>query len=305
MVTNYLPFDAYRLAWEPSQLLYLSLYYLSLTIPFFFGGLVIGIALSVQSERAGSTYAVNLLGSGLGPPLALLALATVGGPGAVIFCTFLGWLAVVAAQGSVIREERFVKRPIQRWLKIAGYSAITIILLSLTLYPPSLFEVRLTPYKSLSQAQLYPGSEVVFRQWNAISRVDVLQSEGIRSAPGLSFTYPDALPPQLGLVIDGDNLVPMSGPDQARFTGYLPLSLAFQLRPQANTLILEPGGGLAVLTAREHEAGPITVVQSNPTALAVVREYAGDDKGKLYDDPDLTLIIGEPRSFLRPNSPAI
>jgi hypothetical protein len=60
--------------------------------------------------------------------------------------------------------------------------------------PPSLFDVRLIPYKSLSQALLYPGSEIIFQEWNAFSRIDVIRSEGVRSAPGLSFAYTGEIP---------------------------------------------------------------------------------------------------------------
>jgi len=42
LAINYLPFDSFRIAWERVQLLYLTLYYLALVMPFFFSGLVIG-----------------------------------------------------------------------------------------------------------------------------------------------------------------------------------------------------------------------------------------------------------------------
>ncbi|MBF6309176.1 hypothetical protein IU462_30395, partial [Nocardia farcinica] len=38
LITNYLPFDSYRLALEPVQFVYLILYYLALLLPFGFGG---------------------------------------------------------------------------------------------------------------------------------------------------------------------------------------------------------------------------------------------------------------------------
>ncbi|HXV42614.1 MAG TPA: hypothetical protein VEC96_06095, partial [Anaerolineae bacterium] len=50
LAINYLPFDAYRLALERSQILWLILYFLALTIPFFFSGLVIGATLATQPE---------------------------------------------------------------------------------------------------------------------------------------------------------------------------------------------------------------------------------------------------------------
>ncbi len=307
---NYLPFDAYQIAWDRTQFLWLVLYYLSLTVPFFFSGLVIGVVLAVQPERAGSLYAANLLGAGLGPPLALFAMAVVGGPGTVFFCTFLGWLSVLSSRWSVFSERSAVAgnqlTEVNRWLRstqhaarITFYALIPLLLLYLTLRPPALFDVQLTPYKSLFQAQLYPGSEVAFSRWNAFSRVDVLQSDGIRSAPGLSFTYPGQLPPQLGLLIDGDNLSPITHPSGSDFTRYLPLAVAFQLRPAANVLILEPGGGLGVLTALENGAQSVTVVQSNHTAIEAVARHLEDFGQNLYADARVTVVINEPRSFLR------
>ncbi len=327
LTINYLPFDAYRLAWERLQLLWLTLYYLALTVPFFFNGLVIGAALAAQPERSGPLYAANLLGSSLGPLLALFALAAFGGPGTLFFCALLGWLAAASGQGSVasslsatqgrsplpvpLSASRFplpASRPpfhVSRFplpaLRFAIFLFITIALLYLTLRPPSLFDVRLTPYKALFQARLYPGSELIFSEWNAFSRVDILRSEGIRSAPGLSFAYPGQLPPQLGLTVDGDNLAPITRPTQLTFTAYLPLALGFELRPGADVLILEPGGGLAVLTALHAQGGvrSVTLVQSNHTVAEAVGQRLADFTGNLYADPRVTVVIDDPRSFLR------
>jgi len=295
LAINYLPFDAYRIAWEPVQLLWLGLYYLALAVPFFFSGLVVGVALVAHPGRAGPIYAANLLGAGVGSPLALLALANFGGPGTVFFCTLLGWLAVAGYQ-------MWGRQSIaHRLTLLAGHLSIIFVLFYLALHPPALFSVQLTPYKALSQAQLYPGSDLIFSQWNAFSRVDLLRSEGIRSAPGLSFAYAGQIPPQLGLLVDGDNLSPITRPTPATFTQHLPVALPFLLRSNADVLILEPGGGLAVLAALQNGARSVTVVHSNPTVVEVIRtEFAGFS-GKLYTDPRVSVVIDEPRSFLRRN----
>jgi hypothetical protein len=303
LAINYLPFDAYLLTLEPLQLLWLTLYYLILTLPFFFGGLVIGAALVTYPKQAGRLYAVNLLGSGLGPPLALLALTLVGGPGAVFICALPGWLAAVISYEAGVNGHQQKINGGQKFTLYAarflGYVAISALLLFLAFRPPALFEVRLTPYKSLSQALLYPGSEIIFQQWNAFSRVDVLRSQGIRSAPGLSFAYSGQLPPQLGLLVDGDNLAPISQADSSNFTAYLPLALGFTLRPNADVLILEPGGGLAVMAALQQGARVVTVVHSNHTAAEAIRHHFASFNNHLYDDPGVTLVVDEPRSFLR------
>jgi spermidine synthase len=292
LLINYSPFDAYRLAWEPSQLLWLLLYYLVITVPFFFGGVVIGTALSTHTSQAGPIYAANLMGSALGPPLALLFLATVGGPGTIFFCTLLGWFGFSTSTNRWGQQK-------YRLLRITFFGLVTLSLIFLTLFPPTIFDIRLTPYKSLAQAQLYPNSEIIFRRWNAFSRIDVIRSDGIRSAPGLSFAYGGEIPPQLGLTVDGDNLSPITQPIDPGFTRHLPLALGFGLRPNADVLILEPGGGLTVLTALQNGAKSVTVVQSNHTVAQAVGEEFANFAGNLYDDPRVTLIIDEPRSFLR------
>lgn len=305
LAVNYLPFDAYRLAWEPVQLLWLVLYYLALTVPFFCSGLVGGAALAAWPGRAGPLYAANLLGSGLGPLLALAALATLGGPGTVFVCSLLGWLGAIAALTPSSADLTGLRgKPIRS--QGAAALVIALALLTLAVRPPALFDVQLTPYKSLYQALLYPGSQVVYRRWNAFSRVDVVRSQGIRSAPGLSLAYRGELPPQLGLLVDGDNLSPISRPPaQAQadrpFTAYLPLALGFRLRPDAQVLVLEPGGGLAVLAALQAGARAVTVVQSNPTVVEVVGRRFAEFDGNLYTDPRVTVVVEEPRSFLRRN----
>jgi hypothetical protein len=160
-----------------------------------------------------------------------------------------------------------------------------------------LADIRLTPYQSLSQALLYPDSQIVFQKWNAFSRVDVIQSQGIRSAPGLSMAYPGGPPPQVGLTVDGQNLSPITPipSTEAEFADYLPPALAYQLRPHADVLIIEPGGGLAVLTALRGGAHSVTAVQSNPAVVNSVRGWGGE----LYADPRVSVVVDDPRSYLR------
>ena len=299
LIINNLPFDTYRIAWEPVQLIWLTLYYLALVVPFFFAGLVVGGALASRPERAGATYGANLLGSGMGPPLALISLAWLGGIGTLFVCTLLGLLAGLICL-TLLPGGELKPNTGHRFLRY-GVLLLIGITLALTILPPGLFEIKLTPYKTLSQTLLYPGSQVIRREWNAFSRVDVVRSQGIRSAPGLSFAYTGSLPPQLGLTVDGDNLTPISQQplSDATFSRHLLLSLAFELRPGADVLILEPGGGLAVLAALQNGARSVTVVQSNHTVANIVSRDLADFNQRLYNDPRLSLVINEPRSFLR------
>jgi hypothetical protein len=93
LLTNWLPFDSFSIAWDRRQIWILILHYLALATPFFFSGLALGFLLSVAPQFAGPTYAVNLLGSATGCLVALAAPRYLGGEGTVILCVALASLA--------------------------------------------------------------------------------------------------------------------------------------------------------------------------------------------------------------------
>jgi spermidine synthase len=180
-------------------------------------------------------------------------------------------------------------------LQVLTSSIIVLALLFLTIHTPSFLAIRLSPYKGLSQALLYPGAEVVFSRWNAFSRVDVIESQGVKSAPGLSLAYPNSLPSQLGLFTDGDNLSPITRPEKLDFVDYLPVSLPYHLRPQAKALIIEPKGGLDVLVALHEGASSVVAVESNPLVIEVARDAFQEP----YWDGRVTVAVENGRSYVR------
>ncbi|MBA4379524.1 MAG: hypothetical protein C0393_02360 [Anaerolinea sp.] len=283
LLINLLPFDSFSIAVDRRQIGILVLHYLALATPFFFSGMAVGLLLAAFPQESGKTYAFNLLGSATGCALALAAPSFLGSEGMV---TLSAGLAALAAVG------QFDK---------LSYRLAAITLLLFTFYDAALrlggqasipcLELRLSPYKSLSYALQYPGAEVIYRRWNAFSRVDVVRSPGIHSLPGLSYRYLQPLPTQDGLLVDGDNLSGILPANvEAAFTGHLPAAIAFQLRPAADTLILAPRGGLDILTALAHGARQVTAVEVNPLIVAAAPVYA---------DPRLRTVIESDRSYLR------
>lgn len=80
-LANTIPFDPFRITWDTMQLIYIMVFYLLLSIPFFFGGMIITLALS-QMEDVGRIYFSSLIGSALGAvlliPLSALGAITIG-----------------------------------------------------------------------------------------------------------------------------------------------------------------------------------------------------------------------------------
>jgi hypothetical protein len=78
LLTNWLHFDSFSIAWDRRQVWILILQYIALAAPFFFSGLALGFLLNRSPQHAGATYAVNLTGSATGCLLALNAPPHIG-----------------------------------------------------------------------------------------------------------------------------------------------------------------------------------------------------------------------------------
>src|SRR5687768_8051366 len=285
LITNWLPFDSFSIAWDRRQVWILILHYLTLAAPFFFSGMALGFLLTAFPQSAGRTYAVNLLGSAAGCVIALIASPYLGGEGIVTLSAAMVALVPILSLSKLCY-------PLLLGTLVLLIFAILDVGLRLTGRSSFPFmELRISPYKSLSYALQYPGAKVIHHQWNAFSRVDVVHSGGIHSLPGLSYRYLQPLPSLDGLLLDGDDLSPIlqSSTDPA-FVEYMPNAIAFHLRPQANVLILEPRGGLDILTALRLSSGQITTVEINPLIVNVV---------PIYDDPRVRVYIESDRSYLR------
>ena len=292
LLTNWLSFDSFSIAWDRRQIGILALHYTALALPFFFSGMATGMLLGIYAGSAGSVYALNLVGSALGCLGALAAPTFLGGEGTVILSSCLAAFAGLVSLFT--RQEN--PRKFKIWnIAVGLIFAINLIVFgwqAITKKPVPLFEIKYSPYKSLSYALQVPGAEIISQQWNAFSRVDVVASPGIRSLPGVSLRYLETPPPERGVLVDGDNLSPVVLPGaDLTFTDYLPGSAAYKLRPGARALILEPGGGLDLLTAANQGASQVKAVESN----ALITEAASH----IYALQNIETIHSTGRSFLR------
>jgi len=292
LLTNWMPFDSFSIAWDKRQYFILLIHYLTLCLPFFFTGLAVNLLILISPSAVGSIYAINLSGSAAGCLLALLAPGLLGGEGMISLCFVL---AAVAALGYfATSKEKSAKNAVQIFLTIILILFTSIDLALRLVNQPGLpfLSIRLSPYKGLSYVLQSPGAEIQFQRWNAFSRVDRVASSSIHSLPGLSYRFLDPLPLQDGLLVDGDDLSPVILPGyNPGFTEFLPQTIAFQLKPAAKTLILEPRGGLDILTAVEQGASKITAVELNPLIV--------DAATWIYSNPRVEVVFGSDRSFLR------
>jgi predicted membrane-bound spermidine synthase len=300
---NRLPFDSYSIAWDARQAGYLLLYYLLLVLPFALGGLVVSIALAAVPQRVNRTYAANLAGSAAGCLLAIAVLPWLGGPRTIAASGLLGCLGAMAFAWGAARSKSGPARAIRPGtIPTLGAVLAAAFVSWLLVANPPFSQIQLSPYKGLSQALRYPGSRVILSDWNAYSRVDLLESQGTRQLPGLSYAYTGTIPSQLGLAIDGDDLSPVpliASPDtDLDFGDYLPSAVAYKLRPGARALVLEPRGGLELWAALAGGASAVTVVESNPELLGAAQHGAATRANDPYQDWRVSVVREEGRSYL-------
>lgn len=285
-ITRFLPFDSYRIAWDRRQILFFVVYYLALSLPFLVGGLGIGASLSRAGPHSHRIYAANLLGSAAGALLGPLTLALAGVPGALIVSAalplILAWRGAWRWAAAALLAAAALTFACLTWLNWQGQAPLGL---------------AVSPYKGLAQALRYPGSRRIFAAWNAFSRVDVVAAAGTRQLPGLSYAYNGPLPSQLALLVDAAGGQPITETSAEAFSAaaFLPEAIAFELRPAAQTLVVEPAGGLGVLQALAGGAAQVTAVLDNPLEARAVASTA--PAWNVYADPRVYTTTGPGRVF--------
>ncbi|MBP1716469.1 MAG: hypothetical protein H6Q42_4672, partial [Deltaproteobacteria bacterium] len=265
IIGNQIPFDLARIAWDRWQLFYLFLFCLVYAVPFFFSGLTVSIALTRWSALSGRLYACDLMGGSAGCLLVLGLFSLLGGTGTVLGSALLSGVAA-AIFGWGKRSFPFFYRA---WIAVPAF---------LIFYQPSFLELAISPYKPLSAALLHPGSRLLETRWNSFSRVDVLDSPAVRTAPGLSLQYLDPLPRQIGLCVDAERMNALTripgeirNRDEFRFLSALPASFPYSIIGPKRVLIFDPMGGVDVLSSLYHQPREIVVLETNPEIVDLIR----------------------------------
>lgn len=292
ILSNSIPFDFIQLAWNPERIFIIILYYMILGFPFFFSGLIISSAVTRYTENINKIYFADLLGAGSGTILSFFLFFIKGESGAILIISLLPLLAAIVFS---IRTNSIITSV-----------SILMILLAIVIFQknPEWIKFRISPFKPLPAALRYPDSHHLFTKWNSTTRIDVIDSPAVRFAPGLSLLYNDLLPEQYGISIDGGDLTAVTRFENKRspglkFLSYLPASLPYTVLIHPHVLILEPKGGLDVLTAHTFSAEKIKIIDNNPLLSKVLNEDLSQFSGNLYKQKSVDHVVSEARTALK------
>ena len=291
LICNAIPFDLIKLSWDNTQIFYILLYYVVLSLPFFFAGVILSFAISRAASMVTTLYFFDLIGAGTGTVLAIFIFLPKGDKGVFLILSFL---VLIAA-----------------WLfspkKSTGFKPLIFVLLAaeivLFIAGPSWLAFHISDFKAMPVSLRYPGAKHLFTKWNAISRVDIIDSPAVRYAPGLSLLYSRNLPQQLGLLVDGSELsaiTHMEKPDDPsfEFLSYLPSSLPYFFLDRPRVLVLEPKGGIDVLAAIHYGASQVKVIENNPLINNILDRELADFSGKIYQRKNIRSSSSTSRAAL-------
>jgi len=274
---------------------------LCLSIPFFFAGVAISLALTRSSFPVAKIYGVDLVGAACGAVGALLLLNATDGPSAVLWIAVVGAAAAAAFSTSGIGAVPQRTPPLHSWLWPRPW--LFLLLLLAAVINPHL-EQGLQPIAVKGKFE-FPGTHAL-RQWNSFSRIDVspvFRGPPIMWGPSPKMFEKRWLAEQVDLFIDGDagtTAYRFAGKfDEVGFLQYDITNLAYFLPGRERGVVIGVGGGRDVLSAALFGLKEITAVELNPILVNLQTDPAGlMPFTNLTAIPGVRLIADEGRSWL-------
>ncbi|HVO38061.1 MAG TPA: hypothetical protein VMV03_03435, partial [Spirochaetia bacterium] len=300
-VAQHVPFNPVLIVSDPAQLWWIGVYYVVYGVPFFAGGLFIGICFTAFSSRMHGLYFWNMLGSGLGG-LAILGLMFVFPPDFLIFP--ITGIALIPALLCCVRWS-----PDTQALRVRIPDAVATVLVTALGYALLLCfgQLAVSEFKPISYAKKYPDAARVYWSYSPLGEMEVYASSYFHFAPGLSDAASVSLARMprnafLGLFIDGEGPIGVMRhlpPDEEAYIDFLPMSAPYSLLQHPRVLLLRLGGGAGVFTALHKGAREVWVVEPDPDLVHMLRDvpYFQRFSRKVLEDPRVRVVNQEIRSF--------
>ncbi|HEV7747374.1 MAG TPA: hypothetical protein VGO56_20420 [Pyrinomonadaceae bacterium] len=278
----------------PFELQRLPLYFLAPLLPFFLAGMALSMVFDIHRAEAGSLYFADLVGAALGAVLVTLLLYAFGGEAALLTAAIAP--AVAALLLSLTKESTEAvdlgskgARTFLRTVRLVAMA--TIVLTAYAVFSAvkhGTFRVVPGTTKAMrNQMDANPAAHIAQTGWNAYSRIDAVEGVAARHVARL-YIDSDAWTS----IYEWDGRL-----ESARDLRDSYRALPFRLTPNAETLVIGPGGGADVVAALSSGSRKVTAVELNPLMLKFVRNY-GARAGNLYDRPDVEAIQSEGRNFI-------
>ena len=269
--------------------------YIVISVPFFFSGVCVCLALTRFPEKVGRLYAADLAGAALGCIVIIFTLRITDGPTAIMVVSALASLGalVFAFDADCGRLKKL--------------SVISVLIFALLAVWHTALVHKQSPLMRIIWVKGALEERPLYEKWNSFSRIKVMGDPDKPIPPfgwGISHTYSinDNPISQLYLDIDagaGTMLTHFDGDlKKVEFLKYDITNLAHHVKRDADVLVIGTGGGRDILSALAFEQRSVTGVEINDVILDTANNKFGDFTGHLDRYPQVRFFNDEGRSFI-------
>jgi hypothetical protein len=293
---NLNPFDLRLAAEAPArQMVWFGLIYLTVSLPFFFAGLILATVFSVYAGQIRRLYFFDLVGAAIGAVI-IVPLVRPLGPDGLLF---------VAAALALIAAALFGGRRGQT--VIAGALAAACLTVPLT-QGDGYYDFRPHLDKRGVLSALRSGA-IERSIWDPVSKIDVFPVVDPDRGPGFTFkhvAYDGGSQSTWLFPFDGDftalrqRLSTEAGSDLRNFTSHVvPLAHWFKADTGAEVLVIGSAGGQETKAALTYGASHVDAIELVGAVVDLTKGPYSDYIGGVFRDPRVDSRVGEGRSFLR------
>jgi spermidine synthase len=274
------------------QALLLLAYQIAATVPFFFSGLAISVALRHAARRVDRLYFWDLLGAGIGCASAVALMNALTPPGAALLAA-----AVFAAAAVVFA-------PVRQLRARAGALAALLLVLA-----PFGGRIPFEPAPSKHLAMQLNGNwgEIGFEDWTALFRTDVLEMKNAdaftpRLEWGLSKSWKQVQKPWGFVHHDASAGTPIydTRAGSLDFLDHHVLRMPYAIaNPRPRVLVIGVGGGRDVIAAQRFGASHVTGVELDPVTVDLIQNRLSELDAGFFHGPQVDIVASEGRHFVK------
>lgn len=285
---NKIPFDPFSLFSDSSQFLYLPVYYILITLPFFLAGLIIGQLFTRFKTSINKLYFYDLVGAGFGCFAFILILPVFGGSGGIAAAS------IIACLGTLIFAMQKNRRQ-----SIALFGAIIMLLLNgiFLSNPDSYLPISISANKVYGNYIKENPDLRLQTRWNSFSKVDIMKDDGENV---------DDYPVYTAIIDAGNSTTNIPKVPNLLDSGARPpfdasmLAMILKRDDTAKVFVLGSGGGGEILTALTNNAKSVTAVEINGILNDLVeKDLAGFWTGGIAKDKRVKIFTDDARGWLR------
>ena len=288
LAINKIPFDPFSLFSDSSQFLYLPVYYILITLPFFLAGLIIGQLFTRFKTSINKLYFYDLLGAGLGCFVFILILPVFGGSGGIAAAS------IIACLGTLVFAMQKNRRQ-----SIALFGAIIMLLLNgiFLSNPDAYLPISISSNKVYGNYIKENPDLRLQTRWNSFSKVDIMKDDGENV---------DDYPVYTAIIDAGNSTTNIPKVPNLLDTGARPpfdasmLAMVLKRDDTSKVFVLGSGGGGEILTALTNNAKSVTAVEINGILNDLVeKDLAGFWTGGIAKDKRVKIFTDDARGWLR------